>query len=216
MRSVIFASVSSRIRAISAFDHSRTAATSSSAARRRSAASVEERPWIVSTWVLASAWSWLRARALGVLGRGLHRLGEVGHELASACLPGGGGRRAPAAGPRTADAAASPTGRRRPTRRRPRCRVSVGVGGGRGGLGSAVAAAAASSLGQPVGRRPADRSSARRRACRSTGGRSSTEAGIRVGRRSEPCVVCLSRCALAGDPGRVRIVVAGGGCDGVR
>jgi hypothetical protein len=49
------ASVSSRILAISAFDHSRTAATSSSARRRSSAASTADAAWISSTTVLASA-----------------------------------------------------------------------------------------------------------------------------------------------------------------
>ena len=49
------ASVSSRIRAISAFDHSRTAATSSSARRRRLATSSVEAAWISSTTVFASA-----------------------------------------------------------------------------------------------------------------------------------------------------------------
>jgi hypothetical protein len=60
LRAVIFVSVSSRIRAISALDHSRTAATSSSAWRRRVLASVVERSWIFSTYVFASAWNWLR------------------------------------------------------------------------------------------------------------------------------------------------------------
>ncbi len=49
LRAVIFDSVSSRIRAISALDHSRTAATSSSAWRRSVFASVAERSWICST-----------------------------------------------------------------------------------------------------------------------------------------------------------------------
>ena len=57
---MILRSVSSRIRAISAFDHSRMPATSSSACARRSAASVAERPWIDSMWVFASAWSCVR------------------------------------------------------------------------------------------------------------------------------------------------------------
>ena len=58
LRAVILVSVSSRIRAISAFDHSRTAATSSSAWRRSVFASVAERSWIFSTWPFASAWNW--------------------------------------------------------------------------------------------------------------------------------------------------------------
>ncbi len=49
------ASVSSRMRAISAFDHSRTAATSSSARRRRPAASSADPVRISSTAALASA-----------------------------------------------------------------------------------------------------------------------------------------------------------------
>ena len=55
LRRAMRASVSSRMRAISAFDHSRTAATSSSARRRSSAASTAEAAWISSTTVLASA-----------------------------------------------------------------------------------------------------------------------------------------------------------------
>jgi hypothetical protein len=56
LRAEIRWSVSSRIRAISALDHSRMAATSSSARRRRSAASVADRSWIASMLALASAW----------------------------------------------------------------------------------------------------------------------------------------------------------------
>ena len=55
LRVAMRASVSSRIRAISPFDHSRTAATSSSARRRRLAPSSVEAAWISSTTVLASA-----------------------------------------------------------------------------------------------------------------------------------------------------------------
>jgi hypothetical protein len=99
LRPVIRCSVSSRIRAISAFDHSRMPATSSSAARRRSAASVADRPWIVSMWVFASPWSWPSARRAGILGGGLHRLRQVGEELVRLLrLAAGGGVAATGAG----------------------------------------------------------------------------------------------------------------------
>jgi hypothetical protein len=62
LRVVIWLSVSSRMRAISALDHSRTAATSSSALRRSSVASVAERAWICSTYAFASAWNWVKVR----------------------------------------------------------------------------------------------------------------------------------------------------------
>ena len=55
LRVAIRASVSSRTRATSTLDHSRTTATSSSARRRRSAASTCEAAWISSTAVFESA-----------------------------------------------------------------------------------------------------------------------------------------------------------------
>ena len=55
LRWVMRSSVSSRIRAISAFDHSRIEAMSSSAFLRRSAASSAELAWMLSMWVFASA-----------------------------------------------------------------------------------------------------------------------------------------------------------------
>jgi hypothetical protein len=197
LRSVIRCSVSSRIRAISALDHSRTAWTSSSAWRRRLAASVEERAWIASTWVLASLWSWLSAGRGRSFGGGLHRLRQVGQELVRlARRPdrgGGPGRGWSTAGSRRGPSRSSgqarhptgsdrSTGRRRTVCRRPRGRVRRWTAVDRG-LASA------------------------RRSC----GPSSTEAGIRsgVGRGHASCASPGGRAA--GGPGRGRIVVAVGG-----
>ena len=81
LRAAIRASVSSRMRAISVFDHSRTAATSSSARRRRPAASSADAGADLLDGRLrigGEAGHRLVARGLG---RGLHRPAQVGHEL---------------------------------------------------------------------------------------------------------------------------------------
>ena len=175
-------------------------------ARRRSAASVAERPWICSTWVLASAWSWRQARVPGVLGGGLHRLREVGEELA----------RLPAARATAPGRGADSVGGRAPARRSAPARAPAGVGLLDGRLG-------APRLGGGVGRRPAGRSVGRagRRPDRSRPVRSLDRSELH-GSRKPALGVGLGHasCASPGDalggPGRVRIVSSGGGCDGVR
>ncbi len=63
LRSAILPWVSSRIRAISAFDQSWIPEMSSSDRLRSSVASTAEREWISSMNVLASVWNWLRVWA---------------------------------------------------------------------------------------------------------------------------------------------------------
>ena len=81
LRAAIRASVSSRIRAISAFDHSRIAATSSSAWRRRRRPRRPNAAWISSTTAFASAGKRAIVSSREALGGGLHRPAQVGHEL---------------------------------------------------------------------------------------------------------------------------------------
>ena len=188
---VMRSSVSSRIRAISAFDQSRMPAMSSSAWLRRSAASVGGAAVDALDVGLGVGVKRSRVSVRARLGGGLHRLGEVGHELVRLLAAGAGGR-----GGREPGSAVGAPALRSAARR-----VGLGVGGRRCARRTARSWRRSSSgvsvswLGGVLARSASAAVTVGRRISvgrRSRSGPRSRGAGIRVSRRSWPCVVDLS------------------------